>query len=87
MDFKAEVMKELKEQLEKEGASKHDIAVTLAFNDTVLENIIKYVNNLDNPVMVIHSLRVMSKLMLIVATQKNLFGNQGDTNNDNNNRR
>ena len=87
MDYKEKGMKVLKEDLEKQGASKHDIAVTLAFNDTALDNIVTFINELDNPVLAKTSLRVLSTLMMLTASAVILYGNEGDTNNDNNNRK
>ena len=87
MNYKEEGLKVLREQLEKQGASKHDIAVTLAFNDTVVENIHTYVAQIDNPLLAIDTMRVISKLCDMTAITLQLMIDEGDTNNDNNNRR
>lgn len=80
MDYKEEGLRIIKEQLEKQGASKHDIAVALAFNETAVDNLTAFISQLDNPVIATHSLRILSKLMTITAISMNLFDNEGDTN-------
>jgi hypothetical protein len=80
MDYKEEGLRILKEQLEKQGVSKHDIAVALAFNETAVDNLNTFISQLDNPVTATHSLRILSKLMTITAISMNLFDNEGGTN-------
>lgn len=80
MNYKEQGLKVLKEELEKLGASKHDIDVTLAFNDTAVDNLHTFISNLDNPLLAQHTLRVLSKLYNVTSTAMYLFTDEGDTN-------
>lgn len=82
MDYEEEVMKELKNELEKDGASKHDISVILAFNETALDNLAILLTQLEHPVLASHLLKILSRTYNEIEGDLYLFEITGGKNND-----
>jgi len=80
MNYKEKGLKELEQQMRKQGVNEHDIKVTLAFNDAVVDNLKAYIDNLNDITVAKDSLDVMSKLMLYTMIDIEYILGKGDTN-------
>lgn len=80
MNYKEKGLKELEQQMRKQGVNEHDIKVTLAFNDAVVDNLKAYIDNLNDITVAKDPLDIMSKLMRYTMINIEYILGKGDTN-------
>lgn len=79
MNYKEIGLKELEQQMRKQGINEHDIKVTLAFNDAVVDNLKAYIDNLNDITVAKDSLHCMSRLMHYTMINIEYILGKGDT--------
>lgn len=80
MNYKEKGLKELEQHMRKQGVNEHDIKVTLAFNDAVVDNLKAYIDNLNDITVAKDPLDIMSKLMRYTMINIEYILGKGDTN-------